>query len=183
MASARCARGKANRRSPLRRYSLPVFLALSSCVNPSWVPSSWACLPPSEQAVETQNGEPALAPRCRKSRFMLLPSCWLPAKDPDEGAAAVRRHRQSAFEPILRRAATTTGQAATIGANRSLIWSGGCARCALDTTSCSQCHSGSELRLRVGNDLLVYHPLCFPQRGSATSAQQDHAQRDYPLRL
>jgi hypothetical protein len=77
----------------------------------------------------------------------------------------------------------TTGQAATIGTNRSFIWSGGCARCALDTTSCSQCHSGSELRLRVGKDLLVYHPLCFPQRGSATSAQQDDAQRDYPLRL
>jgi hypothetical protein len=105
---------------------------------------------------------------------------------PEEGAKApkcipTRAHRASSCASDL--AATTTGQAATISANRSLIWSGGCARCALDTTSGSQRHSASELRLHVGNDLLVYHPLCFAQRGCATSTQQDHAQRDYPLRL
>jgi hypothetical protein len=74
---------------------------------------------------------------------------------PEEADKAAELHSDT------RSPAATLGQAATISANRSLIWSGGCARCALDTTSCSQCHSGSELRLRVCNDLLVDHPLYF----------------------
>jgi hypothetical protein len=102
-------------------------------------------------------------------------------EDQSSRSASDTQSRLPTAQVIL--AATTTGQAATIGANRSFIWSGGCARCALDTTSCNQCHSGSELRLRVGNDLLVYHPLCFAQRRCATTAQQDHPQCDHPLRL
>jgi hypothetical protein len=95
---------------------------------------------------------------------------------PEVGAKAAEAlpthsHRLAAPQVIL--VATTTGQAATIGANRSFIWSGGCARCY--HVPAAKAHSGSELRLRVGNYLLVYHPLCFAQRGCATRAQQDHA--------